>query len=197
MRELAAGTLPLERFRFYVAQDLLFLDDYARAIGLAVGRARDERELRCLSEELSLVVEREIESERNLLERVDAALGRTRPEPVAAAPTTTTYASFLLAVAVRDDAVGLLTALQPCAWSYAEIGGAYRASEPGQPLYADWLNLYGGDEYVEAIATRRRQLDELLAVVPPRRRQRLSWLFTTATRLELAFWDMAYAEEER
>gem|GEM_PF-4678291 len=38
---LADGTLPVERFRFYMAQDYVFLVEYGRIWGLAVAKARD------------------------------------------------------------------------------------------------------------------------------------------------------------
>jgi thiaminase/transcriptional activator TenA len=198
VRELAAGTLPLERFRFYVAQDLLFLDDYARAIGFAVGRADGDEDLRLLVDELQIVVGREIASELELLRRVEELVG---PEPrTAPDPTTIAYGSFLLATAARGDALDVMAALMPCAWSYADIGLLHAGDSADHPVYADWLRFFGGAEYVDSIAERRTVLDRLTASVSPARRRRLGELFTNAARLELAFWDMAYrahAKEER
>lgn len=198
VRELAAGTLPLERFRFYVAQDLLFLDDYARTIGFAVGRAGGDEDLRLLVDELQIVVGREIASELELLRRVEELVGpevRTAPEP-----TTVAYGSFLLATAARGDALDVMAALMPCAWSYADIGLLHAGEASDHPIYADWLRFFGGAEYVESIADRRELLDRLASSVSPARRRRLGELFANAARLELAFWDMAYradAKEER
>ena len=46
LRELAAGTLAQERFRFFLEQDMFFLPELARAVGLGLAKAGDERELR-------------------------------------------------------------------------------------------------------------------------------------------------------
>ena len=39
--EIGAGTLPHETFRYYFEQNVLYLEDYARAIALIIGRAPD------------------------------------------------------------------------------------------------------------------------------------------------------------
>lgn len=195
VRELAAGTLPLTRFRFYVEQDLLFLDDYARAIGLAISRAADEDELRELTRHLATVVEEEIEQERDLLRRVEQALG---PEPRAApapAPTTLAYSSFLLATATRGDALDVMTALLPCVWSYADIGRAHGATAVEHPVYADWMRLFGGSKFSEYVDGRLASYDRFAARAGSRRRERLLDLFRTSARLEAGFWQMAYVEE--
>ena len=39
--EIGAGSLPHETFRYYFEQNVLYLEDYARAIALIIGRAPD------------------------------------------------------------------------------------------------------------------------------------------------------------
>src|SRR5215470_10747471 len=41
VQEIAAGTLPHGTFRHYFEQNVLYLGDYARAIGLIIGKAPD------------------------------------------------------------------------------------------------------------------------------------------------------------
>jgi thiaminase/transcriptional activator TenA len=198
LRELAAGTLPLEKFRFYIDQDLHFLPDFARAIGLAIGRAEEE-EMRLLVEEAQLVVGREIESERGLLRRVEELTAprseHERELAAVPAPATVAYSSWLLATAARGGALGVMVALLPCAWSYEDIAVVIADEVEPHPVYTEWVNLFASDEYVESIAERRATLDRLGADIDEARARRLSELFTMATRLELGFWDMAYSAE--
>jgi thiaminase (transcriptional activator TenA) len=93
-----------------------------------------------------------------------------------------------------------MAAFMPCSWSYADIGLAHAPDAATHPVYADWLRFFGGAEYVDSIAERRAVLDRLASTAAPARLRRLSELFAMGTRLELAFWDMAYrehAKEER
>jgi thiaminase/transcriptional activator TenA len=195
--ELAAGTLPLPKFRFYIEQDILFLDGYARAIGLAIGRTSSDEELRELTGQLAIVVERELENERKLLRRVEELSGSGGRGDARPAATTISYANFLVATAVRGDALDVMTALLPCAWSYADIGRKHIDGTVEHPIYTDWLRLFSGSEYLDYVDRRLAFFDRLAAPAAPRRWERLSELFSTATRLETAFWNMAYAEEEK
>jgi len=185
---LADGTLPTAVFGAYLEQDLLYLDDYRRALEHAIARGGEQTAVRLLADELQALA-REVESQHELLRRAGGGGAPARP-----APATREYGSFLARTAAAGP-LGLLVALLPCAWTYGEIGAADAASP--EPLYATWLGFYGGDEYRDWLARRRDALDRLLADVAEEDRRRLSGLFAEATRLELALWDAAYAKEER
>jgi thiaminase/transcriptional activator TenA len=197
--ELASGTLPLQKFRFYIEQDILFLDDYARAIGFASGRASSHDELSELTAQLAAVVQNEIQGERALLRRVEDLLepGHAGAGVVEPDPMTVTYSSFLLATAARGDALDVMTAMLPCAWSYADIGRRYLPDAVEHPVYSGWLRLFGSGDYPDYVERRLVTFDRVAARAAPGRHVRLGELFRTATRLEHAFWDMAYKEETR
>jgi thiaminase/transcriptional activator TenA len=196
LRELADGTLAPERFRFYVEQDLFFLPELARAVGLGVATAGDDDELRHFGEELAAVAEGEVGNNRELLEQVVALGAPDRGGALAAAPATVAYAGYLVATAYRGGALETMAALLPCTWSYADIAVGLRDRIAEHALYARWVRYFASDDYVELIARRRRTLDERAAGIGPSRRRRLSEIFTMSTRLELAFWEMAYACEQ-
>ena len=54
VRQIGAGTLPYETFRRYFEQNILYLEDYARAIGLIIGKAPDYHAADVLSRFLRL-----------------------------------------------------------------------------------------------------------------------------------------------
>jgi thiaminase/transcriptional activator TenA len=196
VREIADGSLPLEKFRFYIEQDILFLDDYVRSLGYAVGRAHDEAQVAGLTRHLATIVETEIDKERELLRRVERLL-EVEPRTAPPAPTTLAYQNFMVAAAVRGDALDVLAALLPCVWSYGEIGRRYIDMAADHPVYTDWIGLFGGNEYLEYVDRRIESFEDYAARAHPARYGRLTELFTTATRLEQAFWDMGYREGER
>ena len=187
--ELAAGTLPLERFRFYLEQDVEFLLGTLQALGIALGRFEDEREAALLIEEAALIVERELENERSLLARVEEQTGS--PPQVVRAPATVAYTGWLCATAVRGDPVDPLVALHPCIRSSADI----EKSLVDHPIYTEWVRFFAGDDYTSAVRKRAEALDALLEGLPKRKLEHLSALFTQGTRLEIWFWDMAHRAE--
>ncbi len=48
LKELAAGTLPRESFRYYVQQDWLYLQEFTRAAALTAARCQDPQEMKFL-----------------------------------------------------------------------------------------------------------------------------------------------------
>jgi len=67
--EMREGTLPLDKFRFYIGQDYVYLVDFARCLGLAAAKAEDMETMRALAELLksSTTVEIEMLEELNLV----------------------------------------------------------------------------------------------------------------------------------
>jgi thiaminase/transcriptional activator TenA len=142
------------------------------------------------------VVERELESNRTLLRRVVELGAGDRGGGATAAPATVAYGGFLVATAARGGPLEIMAALLPCTWSYADIATRLKDDIAGHPIYSAWVGFFASDEYVEVIAARRRTLDELAAPAGEAARRRLSEIFTMSTRLEGAFWDMAYGLEQ-
>lgn len=191
LKELQAGTLPLDHFRFFLEQDIEFLEAMVRAVGIALSRARDEDEMRLWIDKAALIVEQELENELALLARVEEQTGR--PErPVVQAPATVAYGGWLVSVAVRGEPLDLLVAAHPCVWSYAAIAVELERDLVEHPIYSDWVRFFAGEEYTSAIEERTATLDELLAPLSEARIGEVSELFTMGTRLEVLFWDMAH-----
>jgi thiaminase/transcriptional activator TenA len=194
--ELAGGTLAPERFRFFLEQDIFFLPELARAVGLGVAKAASERELAHFAEEVDAVVARELESNRRLLTRVVELGASDRGGLLAAGPATVAYSGFLVATAGCGGTLEIMTALLPCTWSYADIASRLESGLAPHPVYAEWVSFFASDGYVDLIAGRRRTLDELAEGIETERRRRLSEIFTMSTRLEQRFWDAAYDFEQ-
>jgi thiaminase/transcriptional activator TenA len=191
VRAIADGTLPHETFRRYFEQNILYLEEYARAIALIVGKAPDREAIALLTAFQSHIVENEIPANLRFLERLggtlNAAAGRG-----AMHPTTYAYTRHLLGVCALGDAAEGLTAVLPCQWSYGELARPLMAHRPDDEIYADWIAMFGNDEYDEMVGRTTALLDRLVGTPDERRVAALAEIFDRSTRYEAAFWDMAY-----
>jgi thiaminase/transcriptional activator TenA len=142
VREIAAGTLPHELFRGYFLQNVLYLEAYARAIGLLLA-----------------------------------------------------YTRHLLAVCAMEDCAAGLAAVLPCQWSYGEIARPLMASRPADPIYADWIALFGDDDYEALVDDTTALLDRLVDPTDGQRMAVLAEIFERSTWYERAFWNMAYGSD--
>jgi len=193
--EIAAGSLPHGTFRRYFEQNVLYLGDYARAIGLIIGKAPDLAAADVLSRFLRQIVGTEIPANLAFLGRLGGS-----PDEAAAGdaalmlPATYAYTRHLLVTSAQGTCAEGLTAVLPCQWSYSELAGPLMASLPADPVYADWIAMFGGPGYGRLVEETTGLLDRLADPRDAVVMQRLSWIFDTSTRYEVQFWDMAYGE---
>jgi thiaminase/transcriptional activator TenA len=191
VRQIAAGTLPFETFRRYFEQNILYLEDYARAIGLIIGKAPDYDAADVLSRFLRQIVGTEIPANAAFLRRLGgspAALGAM----TTMLPVTYGYTRHLLYTCAQGSCADGLTAVLPCQWSYAELATPLMGALPAEPVYADWVSMFGSASYAALVAETTGLLDRLAGARDGAALNRLSWIFDTSTRYEVQFWDMAY-----
>jgi thiaminase/transcriptional activator TenA len=193
VRQIGAGTLPHETFRGYFEQNILYLEDYARAIGLIIGHAPDGEALDVLSRFLQQIVGTEIPANVAFLRRLGGS-----PAAISAldtmAPVTYAYTRHLLYTAAQGSCAEGLTAVLPCQWSYGELATPLMTALPGDPVYADWVAMFGHGGYSALVAETTGLLDRLADPADAAVMARLSWIFDISTRYEVQFWDMAYGE---
>jgi thiaminase/transcriptional activator TenA len=196
LRELADGTLPLDRFRFFIEQDDFYLQDYARCLAMGVARSRNDVEMRSFTTDLLAVIEAELPSNRALLARVIEMGAEDRGGSLLPAPATVAFTSYLHAVAARGDPLDIMAALLPCSWSYVEIATTLEPAATTNEVYAGWIGFFRSPEVFEMVAGIRRTFDELTMALGPERRAELTRTFATSCRWEHAFWGMAYRLEQ-
>jgi thiaminase/transcriptional activator TenA len=191
VRAIGDGSLPHETFRGYFEQNVLYLMDYARAIALTLAKAPDHEAISTLGRFLGQIVHAEIPANMRFLERLGgdlAALGGTG----SMLPTNYAYTRHLLSVCAQGDCGEGLTALLPCQWSYGELARPLMEQTPEDPIYADWIGMFGNAEYEVIVAESTALLDRLTDAGDANRMASLAEIFERSTRFEVAFWDMAY-----
>jgi len=175
------GTLPEDRFRFYVRQDYLFLIDYGRLLALGAARAPRLDWMRRFAGLAQSVLETEMDLHREFAAR----WGVTDLEAVQVEPATAAYCNFLLRTASLGDFSELAAAVLPCMWSYAEIGATLR---PTSDRYREWIDMYASEEFGELAAWARSIVDDVDGD-----EDRMGAAFAASCEHELRFWDAAYA----
>ncbi|CAI0733351.1 Thiaminase-2 [Serratia entomophila] len=191
IQQLAAGTLPEAAFRRYLTQDYLFLIHFARAYALLVSKLRTLPEMRAAAASLNAIV---AELPLHLAYCAGWGLNEDQIAAQPEAPETMNYTRYVLDIGHSGDALDLLAALLPCVAGYAEIG-LRLLNDPGTQMagnpYASWIKNYGDPGYLAGVQAaidllenvgRQRGAESRLA--------ELAEIFTTATRLESAFWQM-------
>jgi len=196
--ELAAGTLPIDKFRFFLEQDNLYLQDYARCLAMGAAKSRNEVELRYFITDLNQVVDQELPSNRALLARVTEMGAADRGGASEMAPANVAYTSYMRSLALHGGPLEIMASLLPCAWSYIEIATALADGvDRDHPVYADWVGYFSLPQNVEMVAEMRRDFDRLVQdeASGGARWEEIDRIFAMSSRLEHQFWEMAYTFE--
>lgn len=193
VRELANGTLDEAAFHHWVEQDYLYLLDYARTFAIAGIRARNEE----MMTDLLGVAHTTLDEEMDLHREFAAGYGLTPTdlEAVEKAPTCVAYTNYLLRVAHEGSLAEISAAIYPCGQGYLDIADhmAERSSEDHR--YTPFIEKYTSDDFREVVAWMREFVDHC-AEQYPGEHDAMREAFTRSARLEAAFWEMAYTQEE-
>ncbi|MGY9049368.1 hypothetical protein P775_13955 [Puniceibacterium antarcticum] len=191
---LSDGSLPRPAFLHYLVQDYVFLVHFARAWSLGVIKADTLDEMKICARTVETLVNHEM----SLHVKTCAAAGLSEATLFSAAEEfeTLAYTRYVMDAGLHGDYLDLMAALAPCCFGYGEIGTRLVASAlPGTP-YQDWIDTYADGDYQDTMRAVGQMIDAAVArrlgpdPAQSPRWPRLQDRFTTATRLEAAFWDM-------
>ena len=185
------GTLDVEKFKFYVRQDYVYLIDYSRVLALASARAPDLETMGWFARLLDETLNTEMELHRSYCARF--GVSRYELEETRAAPTTLAYTSYLLNIAYQGSYGELAASFLPCQWGYWEIADhlARKGVPEHVPLYSEWIQMYVSPEYKGLADWARSLVDRLAARSGDNEVSRMETAYLTSLRYEYLFWDMA------
>ncbi|MEA2232659.1 MAG: hypothetical protein QOD83_2475 [Solirubrobacteraceae bacterium] len=190
---LTSGELDRKAFSFYVVQDAHYLREYARALSICAARAPDEPSIKMFAEHAAGA----ITVERQLHESFFAELGLTETVVAATpmAPTNLAYCSYLLSNAYGGSFAEALGAVLPCYWIYQRVGSELLSRGSPDPLYARWIDTYGGEEFGAVVQAVLELTDRLGRGLSEADRAAAAARFTVTARYEWMFWEMGWRQE--
>lgn len=187
IKELSDGTLPQEKFRFYMAQDSLYLEHFGRTLSLIAAKIPD------LQDVLSFMrfAENAIVVENALHESYFIDFGVT--EKGILEPACHHYIHFLRSTAALESVEIAVAAVLPCFWIYREVGDyIYNNQNAINNPYQKWIDTYGGDEFSVAVDQAIAICNRLAENSTEEVRKKMSEAFLMASRMEFHFWEAAY-----
>lgn len=186
------GTLDMEKFRYFMLQDYLYLFDYARVFALGVVKARDPELMRVFAANVDAILGGEMKIHRAYMKRLD--ITEEQVFSIKPALANLSYTNYMLSVAQTGGPIEIVASILACSWSYAEIGQAL-AAIPGaaeHPFYGEWIRGYASEEYAATNQALIELMDSLAADAGEEQLAYLTDVFVNCSRYELGFWDMAW-----
>jgi thiaminase/transcriptional activator TenA len=191
IKELANGTLDVQKFKYYLQQDAHYLEYFARALAIISAKARDVNTML----DFIRFSEGAIVVERALHDSYFKHYAITERAPMS--PSCHHYVHYLQStIYMADSAVGMAAVL-PCFWIYKRVGD-YILSIQGRNdnQYQNWIATYAGEEFGLLVNRAIAICDEAAANSTPEQQELMIEAFIVAGRLEYIFWDSAYRLEK-
>ena len=186
IKELCYGNLPRSTFSYYLQQDALYLNDYARALAITATKADSRTHfLNCL-EFAKGAVTAEHSLHQDFFEQFEVVVTKEKSLSCLA------YTQFLLATAAQKSFHESLAALLPCFWIYHEVGLYTQSNAAVANDYQPWIDAYAGEAFNEGVQIAIDMTNEIAHGVSDESRQRMLNAFMMSAKLELEFWDSAY-----
>lgn len=191
VKEIGDGTLPVDKYSFYLEQDYLYLIEFCRLLAVLASKAPDLETMGRFKDLLAST----LDFEMDLHVRTCDGFGITRSqlEAVEPAPSCLAYTSFLLSVARGGEFADGVVALLPCAWGYYEVGRRLAGQcMPDVQHYREWIETYSCDEMKELVDYLRLLADRIGAAGDSGRKKRWEKIFERSVDFEIMFWEMGY-----
>ncbi|MDE7421110.1 MAG: TenA family protein [Muribaculaceae bacterium] len=183
VKELAEGTLPKEKFLFYIAQDSIYIENYSRILAHIASRLPlHEQSMDFLK----------FATEGFAVEKVlhESYLGNN-PVKEKPTPTTLLYNSFESAKCLGPVEVETASIL-PCFWVYKEVGEEILKKCQKDNPYIHWIETYGDETFAKSNLRAIEICDELASNASDDVRNKMTEAFVMATKMEWMFWESAY-----
>ena len=146
--EMAHGTLPKEKFRYYMLQDYLYLQDYVKIFAAMIQKAEDFEQIRFLCGEMSATIDETFRTHLPYMKRL--GIGEQEIACATAHIDSSAYSHYMICEAQAGDVLTGLVALLNCSWSdnlnenawyYKDVQEAtnyHKCDRVGDSVYEKW-----------------------------------------------------------
>jgi len=195
LQQLHAGTLPMNRFTYFILQDYVYLLDFAQVLCHAGSKSPNLETLELFARHALGAVE----VERSFHENFGRSLGLSRKQldRVAKGPITQAYIGHLQSVARTGTLGEIVAAVLPCYWIYGEVGRRLYRNRPSKPkIYRQWIETYASEAFWKPVREQIRLTDKLGAAASSSEKKLMTAHFILSSRYEFMFWEQAYRSEK-
>lgn len=191
--ELANGSLPLDKMRWYLAQDYQFIDGFVRLLASAIAHAPSLADSVPAAQFLAVITGPENTYFLRSFDALDMdETARTAPP----APATKAFQELMADAAASGRYELMLAVLVVAEWTY--LSWATPVNPPAEELpfwFAEWISLHAGEGFEGVVEYLRTQLDQVWPTLTTDAQEEVQNLFLRAVALERAFFDASYAAE--
>ncbi len=186
------GDLSIERFQFFLVQDLPYLADFSRVYFMGFAKL-EPRDLRLFRPFLKLIADYD---EGNVEEEWLAEIGCNdfSTDRWAALKAREGYMNHLVRTAHEADAFAIFTSTLPCCVGFAEIGEWLMDKDTSHhhPVYRKWIDHYRRPFQRRQVSALIDALEASTSNLPESELQKLEKVFLRSVQHQIHVFDAAW-----
>lgn len=195
VKEIGEGTLSKDKFKNYLIQDYLYLKDYAKVFSMGVMKAKTIEEMKFYYNAMKGVMEDETAVHINYLKEFGLSTEETEKQNNEL--ITSSYANYMIGIALKGDCKEIAMATMPCTWSYYYIGkhlyDTYKKTLDTN-FYKPWIEEYSSPGFKECVEEWQEYVNTICSNLNKEEINNLKEIFINSSLYEMEFWNMAYSE---
>ena len=194
VKGIETGNLDPEKFRYYIIQDYLYLNEYTKVFSLGVTKAKSLETLRLFASIIDAIANVEMDIHKGYMGQLKVSQDEINNTPRALANLS--YTSYMLRVAYDEGEAEILAAILSCALSYEDIAKQILKNNPeakNHKFYGNWVSCYSGETYCSSNRILVKALEEATKNYNEEQLNHIAEIFRICSLYEMGFWDMAEA----
>lgn len=187
IQEMGEGTLKIEKWKYYLCQDSLYLDFLLRALAYAAAKAPRRDLIQFFAKAILATIQGEIEMQQEIKSKIgflESEMSNLNKK----------YTRFLMKIGQEGSFWEIVASILPCFSTYQLIGEKLKSTKAStHEFFKLWIEGYTCAPYKELVESLENVMNEAMDKVDQKELKKIMRLFKKASEFELKFWDTAYS----
>ena len=187
LSDLVSNKLPKKKFKDYLVQDYVFLQQFLKILALSIYKSKSYKEIN-RSVNFIKGIDHEITLHTSYCKKWKIPLKSLNNIKVKKANSA--YTNHVLSEGKSGNNLDIFSCLSPCIIGYGEIGFKLsKIKNWKKSKYSSWIKMYSSKEYQQVAKDNIDYLDILFKNIKDKNITRLKKKFKRSTILERNFWE--------
>ena len=192
------GNLDHAKFRYYILQDYLYLEEYLKVFALGVAKSRSVETCHLFAGYIENITHSEMDIHRGYMGELE--ISAEELQHAKRALDNLSYTSYMLRLGYEEDELAILISILACALSYEYIGKRIVKNNPAileDPFFGPWVAGYSSEDYTRENLLLTEQVERLAKGCDEERLDYLTEIFVNCSAYELEFWNFSWKGENK
>ncbi|MGL4948423.1 MAG: thiaminase II [Mycoplasma sp.] len=193
VRGIETGLLDKDVFKYYIIQDYLYLQEYAKVFAIGIAKAKSLDTIQLFSKYINILTDGEMDIHKGYMGKFQVT--QEEVDATKMSLDNLSYTSYMLRIAYEGTEVEILAAILACAYSYEIIAKKIIENNPtsiNHEFYGDWIKGYSSEAYSKGNEVLITLFESLISDYSEKEMKHIIDIFVNCSIYEYNFWEMSF-----